>query len=446
MKIKQFKDEALAHFSYAILSEGEIALIDPERNPEQYYRFAEENNARIVAVLETHPHADFVSGHLQISEETGATIYASKMLGANYPHTSFEEGESIQIGKTSIRPLHTPGHSPDSFIFIAEENGKTVLFTGDTLFIRNVGRPDLREKTGNMTSKKVELAKAMYNTINTKFDKFPDNALVYPTHGAGSLCGKNISSSPSSTLGDERKGNWAFEKQTEAEFVQEILKDQLFIPAYFRFNVDLNRNGAENAQKGKYSIPFRIGIEKVEKDIVVVDVRDEKVFKKAHLPNSINIMARNIADKFETWVGAVIEPEEPFYLVIEKVEDRDKILDRIAKIGYETQIKAVLTLSDKVPQSSDFLNLENFRKNPDDYTIVDIRNESEVAEGKIFENAKTIPLNELRKRSGGLSGDKPFVVHCAGGYRSAAGSSILENEFKDQKVFDLGEHIRDFKI
>ncbi len=445
MKIKQFKDDPLAHYSYAIVSNGEMALVDPSRNPMQYYKFAEENNAKIVAVFETHPHADFVSGHLQIHEETGATIYISEKVGVSYPHNSFDEGQSVKIGNATIRPLHTPGHSPDSLTFVAEEDGDTALFTGDTLFIGNVGRPDLREKAGNMKAKRVELAKAMYQTMRTKFNEFPDEAVVYPAHGAGSLCGKNMSDAASSTLGDERKGNWAFKEQTEEEFVEEILKDQPFIPAYFGFNVDMNRTGAEMVQKAKYSVPVKLDADKVEDGVTVVDVRDGDAYKKGHLPNSINIMSRTEGDKYETWLGAIIKPEEPFYLVVESVGDIDEILERTAKIGYEKQLKGVVTLSNAVKQTSPQLDLEDFKANKEKYTIVDIRNNGEVAEGKTFEDAVAIPLNELRERAEELPADKPLVVHCAGGYRSASGSSILENKFKDQKVFDLSEAIEDFK-
>lgn len=445
MIIKQFKDDPLAHYSYAIVSEGEMALVDPSRNPKQYYKFAEENNAKIVAVFETHPHADFVSGHLQIHEETGATIYISEKVGVSYPHEAFDEGQSVQVGKTNFRPLHTPGHSPDSLTFVAEEDGKTALFTGDTLFIGNVGRPDLREKAGNMKAKRVELAKAMYETMQTKFNDLPDDALVYPAHGAGSLCGKNMSDSPSSTLGNERMANWAFKDQTEEEFVEELLKDQPFIPSYFGFNVDLNRNGAGNVQKEKYRAPLQIAADKVEEGITVVDVRDGDAYKKGHLPGSINIMARSEGDKYETWLGAIIEPNEPFYLAVSSVEDIDEILERTAKIGYEKQMKGVITLSGKVSATSDDFDLDDFKKNKAGYTIVDIRNDNELAEGMIFDDAIGIPLNELRKRAAELPADKPIVVHCAGGYCSAAGSSILENKFGEQKVFDLSEAIKDFK-
>lgn len=445
MTIKQFKDAPLAHYSYAIVSDGKMALVDPSRNPMQYYQYAEEQNAEIVAVFETHPHADFVSSHMQIHEETGATIYVSKLVGADYPHQSFDEGDEVKIGKASFSARNTPGHSPDSITVVAKDGEDTALFTGDTLFIGNVGRPDLREKAGNMKAKRVELAKDMYHTIKNKFTDLPDDAVVYPAHGAGSLCGKNMSDASSSTLGNERMGNWAFKEQTEEEFVEEILKDQPFIPSYFGFNVDINKTGPENVQRTKWANKLQLDVTSVEEGVLVVDVRDADDFKSGHLANSINIMARSESDKYETWLGAIVQPEEPFYLVLDSVDQLEELLERTAKIGYEKQIKAVVTLSQSVSKTMEKLDVEEFKNHQDEYTIVDIRNNSEVEEGKIFESAIAIPLNELRDRKDELPKDKPLVVHCAGGYRSAAGSSILDKEFKDAKVFDLSDAIKDFQ-
>lgn len=445
MKIKQFKDEPLAHYSYAILSEGEMALVDPIRNPMQYYKYAEENRAKIVAVFETHPHADFVSGHLQIHEETGASIYVSEKMHAGFPHLRFDEGDEMKIGVATIRPLKTPGHSPDSLTFVVEEDEQTALFTGDTLMVGDVGRPDLRENAGNLEIQRIELAKAMFHSIKNKFKDLPDDAVVYPAHGAGSLCGKNMGSSPSSTLGDERRSNWAFHVEEEEEFVEKILEGQPFIPSYFSFNVGLNLEGVGNVQKEKYSVPLKIAVTDREPGIVVVDVRSAEDFRKGHLPNSYNIMARSENDKYETWLGSIIEPEEPFYLVVESVNHVDQLLERTAKIGYERQVKGVFTVAQDFSKASDILDVEDFIKNRKSYTIVDVRNENEIAEGKTFPDAQTIPLHELRKRADELSNDKPFVVHCAAGYRSASASSILENKFSGQKVFDLGQNVKDFK-
>ena len=444
MKIKQFNDKPLAHYSYAIISEGKMALVDPSRNPLQYYRYAEEHNVRIVAVFETHPHADFVSSHCQIHDQTGADIYVSKLLGADYEHKSFDDGDSFQMGKVTFKAVNTPGHSPDSITVVAEGDGKTALFTGDTLFIGDVGRPDLRENVGNMKAKRVELAKEMYHSIRNKYKGLPDDAVVYPAHGAGSLCGKNMSTASSSTLKNERKYNWAFQEQTEEKFVETILKDQPFIPHYFGFDVDVNKQGAENVQKAKASVELRLCVEKVEEGITVVDTRDGDRYKKGHLPNSINIMARNEDDKFETWLGAILKPEEPFFLVAESVTEVGDLLERTAKIGYEKALKAIVTLADMKFERSDEFDLKDFKKHKENYTIVDIRNNSEVADGKIFDDALTIPLNELREKSKEVPADKPIVVHCAGGYRSTAGSSILENSFPKTKVYDLSEDIKKF--
>ena len=442
MKIKQFEYKPLSHYSYAVISNGEMAIIDPERNPMQYYAFAKVNRAKIVAVIETHPHADFVSSHLQIRNETGALIYNSEILGAEYPYTPFDDGQSITIGNATLSAINTPGHSPDSITIVATQGDETVLFTGDTLFIGDVGRPDLREKAGNIKAKRQELAEAMYNTIQHKFTELPDNAVVYPAHGAGSLCGRSLSEANSSTLGNERMGNWAFKKQTQEQFVEKLLDRQPFIPSYFGFNVDINKSGAANIRTAIATVPFKMN---TSLDRLIVDVRNEMEFKKGFLKGSINIPATSENSRFETWLGAIVEPKEKFSLVIDSPEDLDHILNRVAKIGYENQLQAVVTLPEgnliKLPQ----IDINDFRNNPKKYTILDVRNQSEVEEEKFFENALSHPLNELRKTLNGIPTDKPIVVHCAGGYRSAVGSSILAKELKGAQVFDLGEQINEFK-
>ena len=444
MIIKQFEDKPLAHYSYAILSGNEMALVDPSRNPEPYYKFAEENDAKIVAIFETHPHADFVSGHLQIHKETEAVIYVSELVGADYPHKTFDYGATVIMNEVTFTAINTPGHSPDGITIVAKDkNTKQAIFTGDTLFIGDVGRPDLREKAGNMKAKREQLAEAMFTTMQTKFNHLPDDTLVYPAHGAGSLCGKNMSSDSSSTLGNERLGNWAFKNLTKKEFVAHILQDQPFIPSYFGYDVDINKKGASNFKKFISQIPLKIGAFKIERDILIIDTRDEEEFKKNHLPNSINIMARNIDDKLETWLGSIVEPSEPFYMVVESISDRQDILERIAKIGYEQQIKAVLTLNDDYEKSDNF-DFTKFDQNKENFTILDIRNKSEFTENKFFDNAINVPLNELRNSIDKIPTNKPIVIHCAGGYRSAAGYSIVSKEIKNTPVFDLSEKINNY--
>lgn len=442
MNIKQFEYKPLAHYSYAIVSNGKMAVIDPERNPQQYYDFAKANNAKITAIIQTHPHADFVSSHLEIHKNTGATIYNSEKLGADYPHQAFDDGDSITLGDITLKAINTPGHSPDSITIVATEAEKTAMFTGDTLFIGDVGRPDLRENVGNMTAKREELAEMMYDTVTHKFNDLPNETIVYPAHGAGSLCGKNLSEAASSTLGDERMGNWAFKDQSKEQFMSTLLDGQPFIPSYFGFNVDINKTGADNLDSTLEKIPFA---ENKTATGLIVDMRDEASFKKGHLKGSINIQAESDTSKFETWIGSIVAPKEKFTLVIDKKENKNKLLNRLAKIGYEKQVIKVITLSDENLVKTEALDLTDFKKNPHNYTIVDIRNHSEIEAGKFFDNALDHPLHELRQTASQIPSDKPIVVHCAGGYRSAAGSSILENELKNVTVYDLSDEIEKFK-
>ena len=445
MQIKQFEDKALSHFSYAIISKGEMSVIDPCRNPEKYYTFAEANRARITAIFETHPHADFISAHLQMQQETGATIYVSGLVDADYPHNSFDDGNVFTLGNVIFKAINTPGHSPDSITISVQDADQTVLFTGDTLFIGDVGRPDLRESHGNKKATRIELAIKMYHSIQHKYNDLPDNAIVYPAHGAGSLCGKNLSDASSITLGNERMGNWAFQEQTETEFMNTILDSQPFIPHYFGHAVDINKAGAENLQKAVAQVPLRLYVDHVDQGTLVIDTRDEGDYKANHLPNSINIMSTNPNVKFETWLGSIVQPEESFYLVAETVELLQKTLRRVAKIGYEKQVIKLVTLAEKRLKNAENLDLSHFKNTMDAYTIIDIRNTSETENGIFFENALTIPLHELRERCSEIPTEKPIVVHCAGGYRSAAGSSIIANYISQVPVYDMGEAVNQFQ-
>ena len=446
MNIIQFEDKPLAHYSYTIISNNEMAVVDPARDPKPYYELAEKHNAKIKAIFETHPHADFVSSHFQIHKETGAKIYASKLVGANYPHQAFDDGDTLKIGEITCSAINSPGHSPDSITIIAKDTDNNyAMFSGDTLFIGDVGRPDLREKAGNIKAKREELAKSMYHTINNKFNHLPDNTIVYPAHGAGSLCGKNMSTDSSSTLERERNENWAFKDLTENQFINHILKDQPFIPSYFGFNVAINKEGADHFESSFCGIPFSFGITDFKADgSLIIDARSASRFKNNHLNGSINIIAETEDDKIETWLGSIVEPNEAFHLVIHSIDDRKKILSRISKIGYEKQIKSVITLGDHKFETQKLFDLENFKKHQNQYTIIDIRNTSEVNEGKIFENAISLPLNQLRASKSKIPTNKPIVVHCAGGYRSAAGSSIVSNLIKTATVYDLSDDVKYF--
>lgn len=449
MEIKQFEDKNLAHFSYAVLSEGQVTLIDPARDPEPYYEFARQHNAAITAVIETHPHADFISSHLEIHETTQATIYVSSLLGAAYPYKSFDNGDVFNAGNARFRAVNTPGHSPDSISIILEDAaGKSIaVFSGDTLFIGDCGRPDLRETAGAITADRTDLARQMYYSLRNAYLTLPDDTLIYPAHGAGSLCGKGLSSASYSTIGAEKISNWCLQPMTEEAFIRELLADQPFVPKYFPHSVMLNKQGAQ---------PFRESIaavrslepvhqpedaEMLDPGILIIDTRPQAFYKKKHLPNTINLM---VDTKFETWLGSIISPGELFYLTAENSEILALLLERIAKIGYEAQIAGTF-VTDFGKETADAGYVEDFKNNPGIYTIVDIRNPSEVRTKKIFQEALTIPLYELRERAAEIPVDKPVMVHCAAGYRSAAGSSIVFLALGTKvPVYDLGVAIKDF--
>lgn len=445
MKIRQFEDKGLAHFAYAILSEDsrEIVLIDPARDPQPYYDYAEEHKAKIVGVIETHPHADFVSSHMEIHIKTGAVIYAHSLVGADYPHKSFDEGAVMEIGEVKLKSLHTPGHSPDSISIVLEHEGKVkAVFTGDTLFIGDVGRPDLRENAGNVTAKREELARQMYHSVREKLMKLADDVLIYPAHGAGSLCGKGLSDAKSSTIGAEKMGNYALQPMSEEEFVEVLTKDQPFIPKYFGYDVGLNKQGAPNYESGVN------GVQRLEKNFqpddntIIIDARSEKAFKESHLKNAINIQN---GGKFETWLGSIVGPEEQYYLVAANDDDLNELISKASKIGYELLIKSAFVYDRKGDQKSDLFDRETFEKNQEIFTIVDIRNTSEVKSGGFFSNPVNIPLPELRERVREIPTDKPVVIHCAGGYRSAAGSSIVEAILPNVQVVDMSEAVTELR-
>ena len=448
MKIKQFEDKNLSHYSYAILSDcsREITLIDPARDPKPYYDFAQESDAKIIGVIETHPHADFVSSHLQIQQQTGAKIFASKLMNPEYSFTAFDEGAVLKFGKIKLRSMNTPGHSPDSISVVLTHDGMDkAVFTGDTLFIGDCGRPDLREQGEDLELKREELSKKMYSSLRDKFMSLNDDVIVYPAHGAGSLCGKALSKESSSTIGAEKATNWSLQEMSESEFVNALTADQPFIPKYFPYDVDLNRRGAPAFKSSLTKVKLGQKVDDLEKalmldeQITVIDTRDSVTYKQKHLKNSINIMD---GEKFETWLGALVSPGDPFYLAGENITVLTVLMERIAKIGYEPFIKEAFVLDFGTERSAE-LDFEDFAEHSSAYTIVDVRNLSEVETQSAFKGSINIPLPELNKRLEEIPTNKPIVIHCAGGYRSAAASSFLESRL-NVKVFDLGERIKSF--
>jgi len=444
MEIKQFYDETLAHASYAIYCKGEVALVDPARDPQPYFDYADKMGGRIKAVIETHPHADFVSSHLEIARKTGARIYVSKLLGADYPHETFDNGDELKIGNCNLKALNTPGHSPDSISILAldEQGREQAVFTGDTLFIGDVGRPDLREKAGNIKAKREQLARDMYRSTRDILMKLNKDVMVYPAHGSGSLCGKSLSKDLSSTLGQQLMENYALQEMDEDEFVNVLLEDQPYIPKYFGFDVGVNKEGAEDFEESIKKVPVLDRETRLETGVTVVDTRSRKKYNQGHVPGAINIIEDG---KFETWLGSIIGPAEPFYLIAEDEEALKSVIRRSAKIGYEKNIKGGLLNPPYGTQIHPELNLDGLKAYPENFTIVDVRVESERKVNRYFENSINIPLHELRERVHEVPTDKQIVVHCEGGYRSATGSSILENALPGTTVYDLSEGIKEFK-
>lgn len=446
MEIQQWEDKNLSHFSYAILSDCEkkIIIVDPARNPEPYIEYAKQKNATIAGIIETHPHADFVSSHLELHELTGAPVYVHSLVGVAYNHIALNDGDSIEIGKIKLTALHTPGHSPDSICILLEHEGKQkAVFTGDTLFIGDCGRPDLREGAGNIQAAREELARQMYHSLRNKLMVLNDDVIVYPAHGAGTLCGKNLSKANNSTIGKEKQTNWSLQPTDEAGFVKNLLTGQPFIPAYFPFDVELNRKGAPGFKNNTEKISIQKQSEiSFDSSVWIVDTRNDKAYKEAHLPLSVNIMANG---KFETWLGSIIAPGEAFYLTADNATDLKNLIERAAAIGYEQQIKAAFVFEGG-NLNEPLADTKAFRNNTDAFTIVDIRNPNEVNEYKPFQQSIAIPLPELRKRINEIPTDKPIMVHCAAGYRSAAGSSIIKSVLKNAAaVYDLSEAIKTFK-
>jgi hydroxyacylglutathione hydrolase len=446
MEIIQFEDKPLAHFSYAIISDGEMAIIDPARDPEMYYQAATQQRAKITAIIETHPHADFVSSHLEISRTTGAPVYVSKHLSADYPHIFFDQGDTLELGGSMLEALNTPGHSPDSICIVAidETRKEKAVFTGDTLFIGDCGRPDLRESAGAITAKRELLASQMYHSLREQLMKLPDAMDVYPAHGAGSLCGKGLSESLKSTIGIEKATNWSLQPMSEEEFIQQLLTDQPFVPKYFPYDVGLNKKGAPNFEESIAAIKISKQLPASLDDHIVVDARNETLFKTGHFKNAINIME---GGKFETWLGSIIAPGERFYLIAENEQQIDSLIKRAAKIGYEAFIVSAFVAENIPGKTMIPADLVAIRMAPEEFTILDVRNPSEVTEKKFFSNAIEIPLYELRERANELPKEKPVVVHCAGGYRSAAGASIVQMHLDSTtQVYDLGTAIENFNM
>lgn len=435
--IHQFTDSNLAQYGYLVWSGTDAAVIDPARDIRPILTMLEEKGLTLKAIIETHPHADFVSGHLELHTLTGAPIYISTLLGAAYDHIGFDDGNSIALGSVTLHALNTPGHSPDSISILLRDTDGTeqALFSGDTLFVGDVGRPDLREKAGNIQAKREELAGLMYDTVQNVLKPLPDSVIVYPAHGAGTLCGKALRDAPSTTIGDERTTNPAFQEMSKDEFVTMLTEGQPMIPQYFGYDVALNRNGAPDLAQSLSRIQTVTGS---AEQTLVVDTRNAAQYNAGHLHGALHIAENGL--KFETWLGTIVRPDERITLVVEDEAARTRVLERIAKIGYDLNVDGVI-VGDAGNETGHVVDIETFLQHAADYTIVDVRQAYENERNPLFSHALNIPLNELRDHAQEIPVSKPIAVHCAGGYRSMVAESILTSAL-GVPVFDIGEDVR----
>lgn len=435
--IEQFEDKGLAHFSYAVMAGGKIIIIDPQRNPQPYYDFAQKNNAAIIGVIETHPHADFVSSHLEIHEQLNVPVYASSLTKSKYPLKAFDEGNIIKLtDKVGLRSMYTPGHAPDHIAAVLYEDGKDkAVFSGDSLFLGDVGRPDLLDFSSESNRQRQYLAAQMYDTVHQKFAKLDDDVIVYPAHGAGSLCGKSIRKAASSTIGYEKQNNYAFAERTKEEFVSLLLSDQPFIPKYFAYDVQLNRKGAPAFKDSLAKLNYLSRNYQPASGSLIIDTRPAAAFKASYLPGAINIQGTG---QLETWLGTLVAPESKFYLTAADEQGLQLAIKKAAAIGYEANILgAFLYDSTTGTQFSAFDN-NSFQPADNKYTYIDVRTAKEVKEKPVFKNSINIPLQEFNDRISEIPKGKPILIHCASGYRSATASSILKRYMPSVEIYDLG--------
>ncbi|GIV24542.1 MAG: MBL fold hydrolase [Bacteroidia bacterium] len=450
MIVKQFLDEPLAQYGYAIISEGEMAVIDPGRDERPYLELAEATGAKIVASLLTHPHADFVSSYWAIAQKTGATVYASELIGLLIPKwTGLKDGDEIRIGKVRLKAYLTPGHSPDSMTYVLydEQGREYAAFTGDWLFIGDVGRADLRSKAGNVQKQREDQARDMYHSLRRMFALLQDSTLVYPAHGAGTLCGKALKQFNASSIGVERLDNWAVllaHQADEATFIEALVTGQPHIPKYFPNSVEVNRRGPSGYEEALKTVqvlgPLTAeSAQKRDPQATVVDARPAYLFRQGHLKGAINIP---LGKSFNTWLGSLIDPKEPYYLIVSSQAAYESAIAQVLAIGYEENLKGVFVGVSYTEEAGPelFPNVEVLRNDGRSYTVIDVRDPDEVGANPLVPHSIPIRLAELRERLHEVPTGKPIAVHCAGGYRSAIGSSILLAAGRSP-VYDISEAI-----
>ncbi len=467
MLIEQIYTGCLAQGAYYIESDGEAAVIDPLREVQPYIEKAERRNAKIKYVFETHFHADFVSGHQDLAAKTGAKIvYGPTGMKLGFDAIIAEDNQVFSLGKIKIKLIHTPGHTMESscYLLINEEGKEEAIFTGDTLFIGDVGRPDLAQKVLPELTKEM-LASHLYDSLRNKLMPLSDDLIVYPSHGAGSACGKNMSKETSDTLGNQKKTNYALQEMTKEEFVKEVLKGLTPPPAYFPQNVMMNIHGYESIdtvlERGIRPLsPAEFEAAANETGALILDTRNPEVFAKGFVPNSVNI---GIDGSFAVWVGAMIPDVKQKILVITNEGKEEEVITRLARVGYDHAlgylkggIEAWIGAEHEVDQITQVTveELAKIKERNSDINILDVRKNSEYLSEHVID-AENAPLDYLNDSMVKINRDETYYVHCAGGYRSMIFNSALRargfdnlidipggfKEMKESEKFNVTDYV-----
>ncbi len=432
MKVEQIYTGCLAQGAYYIQSAGEAAIIDPLREVAPYIQAAQKDGVEIKYIFETHFHADFVSGHVTLAEKTGATIIYGPNATPSFKAHIAQDGAVFKVGKVFIKVLHTPGHTMESSTFLlADENGKeTAIFTGDTLFLGDVGRPDLAQKAAHLTQE--QLAAILFDSLRNKIMPLPDDVIVYPGHGAGSACGKNMMKETVDTLGNQKIMNYALRADmTKEEFVKEVTDGLLPPPGYFPLNVKLNKEGYESidtilAEGTKPLSPREFEVIANETEALMLDVRSKTAYSEGHIPNSIFI---GLSGSFAPWVGAlIVDVQQPIILITPEGKEEEAVT-RLSRVGFDNTLgylKGGIEAWKAAGKEID--TVSNIEATELDTTLkmVDVRKRSEFLSKHVLE-AYNAPLSELNQHLAALPKDTSFYVHCGSGYRSVIAASILKS-------------------
>ncbi|HEY8503482.1 MAG TPA: rhodanese-like domain-containing protein [Gemmataceae bacterium] len=438
MFLKQYYLGCLAHASYMVGDEKTktAVVVDPQRDIDQYLKDAEANGFRIRYVILTHFHADFLAGHIELRDRAGAEIALGARAEAEYPFRRLKDGEVIEFGDVRLQILETPGHTPEGISLLVYDLAKSAerphaVLTGDTLFVGDVGRPDLLASVG-VTAE--ELAEMLYDSVHNKLMKLPDETLVYPAHGAGSMCGKALSSETVSTIGEQKKYNYALQPMDKAAFIKLVTADQPEAPEYFLYDAVRNRQVRESLQeamrKSLRPLPLAEVLRLQNRGAQVVDVRDAVEFEGAHLAGAVNVGLRG---KYATWAGTVLSHDRPIVVIADGGEEEEAVM-RLGRIGFDNVAgyleggMAALEARPELVRKVERVTapaLAEWLARPEPPAVIDVRSPKEWEQGHI-EGSVNIPLNRLAERLGEVPAGKRVVVHCEGGYRSAIAASLLQ--------------------